>query len=101
MLTISDLNYLITKKIPIKTAPAKAFAGLNKISGKIHLFFFSEIGSKNNILFAVEGYALVRLKENNSIKYFKKNLVINISDRMHILFTTGVYENITDIVLKG
>lgn len=86
MFTISDLNYLITQKIPIKifsedekaiiyydgadTVPAKAFAC-----------------SKGN--------------RNEVIKFLEKNFVRNISDRMHILFTTGVYENITDIVLKG
>lgn len=212
MLIVSDLNYLITQKVPIEifseeekaiiyyddkdTVPARALAWLNKISNKMCLFSYSDIGGKDNISFAVGGYVLgsksasavivgsyetekrilkvgekeyeiyttsdfqkianlskddvkqhissksninngirghigrmiqiipdesvpsgmdiesfaqvldsaiarSRGNKNDVIKYLEENLGRNISDNMHILFTTGVYDSISDLILKG
>ncbi|MDF2522896.1 MAG: hypothetical protein K0R31_537 [Clostridiales bacterium] len=85
MLTFSDLNYLFTQKIPIK--------------------IFSEdekaiIYYENTDTVPAKAFARPKENRNDVIKYIK-NFVRNIFDRRHIPFTTGVYKNITDIVLKG
>ena len=74
MLIISELNYLLSQKVPEDifnkdekaiifymendTVPAKALKWLNKVNDKLNLLSYDEIGDKGNISFAAGAYAI-------------------------------------------
>lgn len=86
MLTIANLNYLITHKIPIKIFS----------EGEKAIIYYD-----NTDTVPTKAFGYSKGNRNDIIKYIKKNFVRNIFDRRNIPFTTGVYKNITDIVLKA
>lgn len=118
MLIISDLNYLITQKIPTEifseeekaiiyyddtdTVPAKVFAWLSKISSKMLLLSYNEIGGKDNISFAVGGYMLGSKSEAVVIvgEYETEERVLKINEKEFSIYTTSDFQNISTLT-KG
>lgn len=118
MLIISDLNYLITQKVPIEifseedkaiiyyddadTIPAKALVWLNKISNMINLFSYNEIGGKDNISFAVGGYVLGSKSASAVIvgEYETEERAIKINNKEYTIYTTMDFKKIPTLV-KG
>ena len=118
MLIVSDLNYLITQKVPIEifteeekaiiyyddtdTVPARALAWLNKISNMINLFSYNEIGGKDNISFAVGGYVLGSKSASAVIvgEYETEERTVKINDKEYMFYTTSDFKKIPTLV-KG
>lgn len=112
MIIISELNYLLSQKVPAEifsedekaiiyyentdTIPAKAFGWLNKISGKINLVPFAEIGGRNNISFAVGGYVALSKTASAVIvgEYDTEERVVKIGESEYKIYTTPDFQSV-------
>lgn len=116
MLIVSELNYLLSKKVPAEifteeekaiiyydktdTIPATAFAWLIRLNDKVSLVPYSDIGGKDNISFAVGGY-MVCSKTGTAVIVGAfdgtESRNIKIGDREGRVYTTPSFENILSL----
>ena len=118
MLIITDINYLLSQKVPATifseeekavvyyeetdTIPAKAFSWLSELNGKIVLVPYADIGGVDNLSFAAGVYAGAAKTKSAVIvgQYDKAERVIRTGQIEYRVFTTTDFKEIPGLGAK-
>lgn len=115
MLIISELNYLLSQKVNVEVfsaderaviyyddtdmIPAKAFIWMSKMSDRIKLMPYSNIGGRDNLSFAVGGYVIGSKSKTAVIVGALETevRVLNINDKEYKIYTTSEFSKVESL----